>query len=1095
VMGDWGATRGSWFAVLAAALLSFWMLPGRAAPRLGPNGVPPRPLATASAPPGDDDDSVPDPCLEGLRLLGEYGALYGSPEPGAHPPRGRFEPLIVLVPDPVASGHTDDFDSVFEGVEEAMGEGDTTPYVRDRSWLPWPGTDSGKRKLKCWQRQPGVVIYRPTQAPANHAAKVVLLVGETPTWGLRREPFEAALALADTFWPEPRADTRSYKIIGPTYSGTEPSLEAILRRRFSERAARSPRVTFSISSGSATDPGIGGLLEQAAPREDPTAVAYWSATPTDDELLHEMLTFLSVRGALQTAPPCNVVLLSESLTAYGSAIGSSATREVCWEGVKFPPNLQAVREAYAGVANAVEGDGGAPSGSTSTTSNHREDEGDLSDQTPAVHALDLREKLRELSQRHVRFLGIAATDPRDVVFMAARVHEDLPDMQLFTLGADIRYLDPDNATTMNGVLIAHSGRVPEPSYRSTALENDMVRNVYLAARHLLTGSVTRGSVIISVLGNGSLRQIGPDDLPGTDSDSPFQAPHLPTSWAFVSAMTFAALAIVLVIVFLPAIVKVSYIRGLVRQLHAVAFLRHRGRLWSIIAPCDHVDLAAQDRLVTASLLCVSVCPPLVMLVSTFAHRGAAPNHSCSFALVVLTLLAVATMWRTAHGSWGRADPGTRIITVAVTTAAVLALGVACRSPSDATFHLMSGGSPVLVALVGLTIFIIGGLCWRMRLRFLDFHRFGSCSVGDDRFADTKPPIAQALGEDRDESPTGLVEIERSLLRVIERPWSGLFAVPASVHLFLGLSIAIPLALKPPHTFEPGWRNTLLVAFGCLAFLPITGNLSRLLATWFALRPLLRRLAARPGLDALRRLPPRLARPVEAQLSLSGGEIIDLAYPLTTLGSLSELVPELSSCHGECKALLEEELQYETGTDAVSSKASKGLDTDSGVLTRRARLAEQMLQTSSVLSRSTAAQSPAVRALIDEYIASLVAIFLPRYVRHFRLYFPPLIVGSILTTLMTSLYFVQPQSLIMSMISVWVTLVVLTLFIVYVSLDRDPIISAMGNRPANAVTWNWSLLRRVLAWGAFPLLSLLAAQYPDIGFWVSGAFGWVAKGLR
>jgi hypothetical protein len=408
---------------------------------------------------------------------------------------------------------------------------------------------------------------------------------------------------------------------------------------------------------------------------------------------------------------------------------------------------------------------------------------------------------------------------------------------------------------------------------------------------------------------------------------------------------------------------------------------------------------------------------------------------------------------------------------------------------------MSGGSPVLVALVGLSIFIIGGLCWRMRLRFLDFHRFGSCSVGDDRFADTKPPIAQALGEDHDESPTGLVEIERSLLRVIERPWSGLFAVPASVHLFLGISIAIPLALKPPHTFEPGWRNTLLVAFGCLAFLPITGNLSRLLATWFSLRPLLRRLAARPGLDALRRLPPRLARPIEAQLSLSGGEIIDLAYPLTTLGSLSELVPELSSRYDECKVLLEEEFQYETGTDAMPSKASTDLDTGSRVLTRRARLAEQMLQTSSVLSRSTAAQSPAVRALIDEYIASLVAIFLPRYVRHFRLYFPPLIVGSILTTLMTSLYFVQPQSLIMSMISVWVTLVVLTLFVVYVSLDRDPIISAMGNRPANAVTWNWSLLRRGLAWGGLPLLSLLAAQYPEIGFWVSGVFGSVAKGLR
>jgi len=44
---------------------------------------------------------------------------------------------------------------------------------------------------------------------------------------------------------------------------------------------------------------------------------------------------------------------------------------------------------------------------------------------------------------------------------------------------------------------------------------------------------------------------------------------------------------------------------------------------------------------------------------------------------------------------------------------------------------------------------------------------------------------------------------------------------------------------------------------------------------------------------------------------------------------------------------------------------------------------------------------------------------------------------------------------------------------------------MGNRPADTVTWNWSLLRRVVAWGVFPLASLLAAQYPDS----------VAKGFR
>jgi hypothetical protein len=69
------------------------------------------------------------------------------------------------------------------------------------------------------------------------------------------------------------------------------------------------------------------------------------------------------------------------------------------------------------------------------------------------------------------------------------------------------------------------------------------------------------------------------------------------------------------------------------------------------------------------------------------------------------------------------------------------------------------------------------------------------------------------------------------------------------------------------------------------------------------------------------------------------------------------------------------------------------------------------------------------------------------------------------------------------------------FVVYVSLDRDSVISAMGKREADAITWNWSFLQRMVTWGVFPLASMLAAQYPEFSFWVSNLFDSLAKGFR
>src|SRR5262249_8417387 len=139
-----------------------------------------------------------------------------------------FRPLVVLTPDPVELSRGDGFDSVLEGVEEAIGrgvvveDGSRVDYVRDRHWFPWKGGEPGRDRTKCWERMPGVVLYRPSVVTA--APLLVLFVGETPTWGLRWRQFDAAIQMVRRYAGHGYAGRVA--ILGPTYSGTARSLAA-----------------------------------------------------------------------------------------------------------------------------------------------------------------------------------------------------------------------------------------------------------------------------------------------------------------------------------------------------------------------------------------------------------------------------------------------------------------------------------------------------------------------------------------------------------------------------------------------------------------------------------------------------------------------------------------------------------------------------------------------------------------------------------------------------------------------------------------------------------------------------------------------------
>jgi len=360
---------------------------------------------------------------------------------------------------------------------------------------------------------------------------------------------------------------------------------------------------------------------------------------------------------------------------------------------------------------------------------------------------------------------------------------------------------------------------------------------------------------------------------------------------------------------------------------------------------------------------------------------------------------------------------------------------------------------------------------------LGHHRFGTA---EDYSYDMAPPIAQALGEsvrggelddlgdgapESDAPDTGLAEVERRLLHVIRSPWLSFLAVPLIVHgAFLRLDPGLDL-IKPPHTFERGWRNGLLVAFGCLTLLPVTAT-SRASS-----RRSLPSIASSSGWPT----PPQSRRC--APVAVAAGAVArgairpvgkrDRGPALSGASARSGVagaIPSLRNCHDACTGLLRHELRYEAGP-------AGGVLESSG---NRALLVRKLLSASSALSRSRDELPEALRPTIDDFVASVLAVFIPRYVRQFRLFMPPLVVGSVLAVLMTSSLLrtaTAPHHEPHLRLGGGLRSHDLRCLR---GLDRDPVISAMATRPP-ARELELGPRETGCVVGLLPIVSLFAAQ--------------------
>ena len=175
------------------------------------------------------------------------------------------EIMVAILPDPVHTQLALRFDRGIDNIENELGQ---LGWVYDRSWLPWENV--GRKPADRWQDQrtddhlqravetlPGVLLFR-GRKEGERKPLIVLLVGDAPTGGVNAEQFSQAIG----FWRQPCGlihqtcldqPKTNLPILGPTFSGSMPSLHQLLHANLPESLCTGRPLAVTISSGTVSD--------------------------------------------------------------------------------------------------------------------------------------------------------------------------------------------------------------------------------------------------------------------------------------------------------------------------------------------------------------------------------------------------------------------------------------------------------------------------------------------------------------------------------------------------------------------------------------------------------------------------------------------------------------------------------------------------------------------------------------------------------------------------------------------------------------------------------------------------------------------------
>lgn len=494
--------------------------------------------------------ALPDSC--------ENDASSVSPEFAKETANLKF--VIALLPDPLHTHLPVLFDEFTLAIQEAAQD---EKYDFDSSWLPWEDEEhpyqtlldqdaADDRKGKR-EDQPGIILFRNSGVAPENAYRhglVVFVVGEDATHGAHRGQFRNAVAWIKALQPQLAAKPKQVAILGPTFSGSFPSLEQLLgepgvastlnlnaapdcqpleifsgsvsgnqsANEFQSSLPTCPQVPISKRNPEkqAATASLAQSSDVGAPIRK-TPVFFRSFMQSDDLMLERFCSYLRTRQ--NHIDFAQLAIVSEDETAYGSGLkpGLSGASTGCTDATLklfYPRDISALRGAYQTKSIFDSGASTQPGDTQrrSLPTDLADPAGEVHDsirsyggnQTPLSQEAFLLQIVSALRDSHARYIILRGSNALDQIFLTNFLRRSYPDARLVIVSSDLMFMRERGATGLSGAMTLSTYPLSPLMRKWTSYENasasgrvfssDTSEGTYVALRLLLnTRSLNAGT--------------------------------------------------------------------------------------------------------------------------------------------------------------------------------------------------------------------------------------------------------------------------------------------------------------------------------------------------------------------------------------------------------------------------------------------------------------------------------------------------------------------------------------------------------------------------------------------------------------------------
>ena len=453
----------------------------------------------------------------------------------------RLKFVIALLPDPVHTHQPVLFDQFVVAIQEGAQD---EKYDFDSSWLPWDDDESTPYALLADQKaadmekdlkesQPGIILFRKSVdcssgcendsgAPAKKSNEgalsksyreglVVFVVGEEATQGIHAEQFKNALAWIAALEAKPAANIPRLAILGPTFSGSFPSVAQVLSEaeigKKLDWTTMQEGQPLAIYSGSVSGADAAQSFHDAMGSQ----ITFHSFVQSDDEILRRFCNY--IKKEQPDFDAARVAIISEDETAYGRndlARGSAgmipksdkSNKGKCPDDaltLHYPRDISALRGAYQ--TKSLFAVGTSPQ---STDSQKRSLPTDLADptgkvqdsirsfggnQTPLNQEAFLLEMVAALRELNARYILLRSSSTLDQLFLTDFLRRGYPDGRIVIFGSDLMSIRERGS---NGL----SGTMTLSTYPLFPLERDWTEHQSLpAADRVFSSDTSEGTYV------------------------------------------------------------------------------------------------------------------------------------------------------------------------------------------------------------------------------------------------------------------------------------------------------------------------------------------------------------------------------------------------------------------------------------------------------------------------------------------------------------------------------------------------------------------------------------------------------------------------